>query len=104
MFGPYLLYDMICIYGSKPYTLAFTNLPGPLRALTICGSKSYKLWTFFVPIGRAGLALGAISYAGQFKVTLLTDTGVVKEEPKELIKYIENNLDEVLKMTVEKVA
>ena len=43
MFAPYKVMEMFSEYSTRPFTLAFSNLPGLLKPINIDGRKSIKM-------------------------------------------------------------
>jgi len=76
---------------SKPYTMAFSNIPGLLKPITYGGKKSVKMSIYFIPSGHTGMALSCISYVDYFKITLTVDDTIMKD-PELLLGFIEKNI------------
>jgi diacylglycerol O-acyltransferase len=76
---------------ARKATLVVTNVPGPRRKLQIAGRTIEDMW-FWVP-HPCGLAVGAsiMSYAGNLRVGIRTDAGVVKD-PETIARYFEEEL------------
>lgn len=96
MFCPAFLNSIILDSGSLPYTLAFSNVPGLLKPVPFNGSKSKKDFGYFIPGGKAGIGICAVSYCEHFKITCLLDTSL-KADPKEIIELIEINISKCIK-------
>jgi WS/DGAT/MGAT family acyltransferase len=61
-------------------TLIITNVPGPVRELTIAGTRVRDL-LFWVPCsGRLALGVSILSYAGRVRLGVAADTGVLGGE------------------------
>ena len=91
MFAPYALMNWFMMLTSKPYTMAFSNIPGMLKPITYGGNKSVKMSIYFIPSGHTGMALSCISYVDYFKITLTVDDTIMKD-PDVLLNFIEKNI------------
>lgn len=76
---------------ARKATLVVTNVPGPKHKLRIAGRTIEDMW-FWVP-HPCGLAVGAsiISYAGNVRVGIRTDAGVVPD-PEKIAAFFEDEL------------
>ena len=91
MFSPYFLQNWFLMKSTEPYTLAFSNTPGLLKPISYEGKKSKKMQFYFVPSGRAGMALSALSYVDYYKITLTVDDTIMKD-PQTLLDLLEKNI------------
>ena len=91
MLAPYFFMNYFMMLTSKPYTMAFSNIPGMLQPITYGGKKSVKMQIYFVPSGHTGMALSCISYVDYFKITLTVDDTIMKD-PQVLLNFIEQNI------------
>ncbi|CDW90218.1 diacylglycerol o-acyltransferase [Stylonychia lemnae] len=91
MLVPYFISDWFIGQSTKPYTMAFSNTPGLLKPLVSDGKKSIMMFTYIIPSGYTGMALGAISYVDFFKITLTVDDAIMKD-PQVLINLLEENI------------
>lgn len=98
MFSPTFVSKQFFTMGSKPFTIAFSNLPGLLSSITFGGKKTIKSYGYFIPAGKCGLAVSCLSYASFIKLTCTVDTAVM-QNPRELMDLIEDNLKKCLKET-----
>ncbi len=57
MFVPKWLLFLFSIFSTKPYTLAFSNLPGLLKPIVFDGRKSIKMQTYLIPAGVTGIGI-----------------------------------------------
>jgi hypothetical protein len=99
---PYAFIEWFNKTITLPFTLGFTNVPGPQRPIIILGRKSFKLWNYFIPAGKTGLGIGIISYAGTLKINCITDDTVMKD-PQVLIDLIDENVKGYIKMASDKL-
>lgn len=90
-FFPYFSQDWFIRKSTLPYTLAFSNVPGLLKPLEADGKKSIMMCNYVIPSGHTGLAIGAISYADYFKITIVADSAIMTD-PQTLLDLIEKNL------------
>lgn len=90
MFAPYFLQNWFVMKSTNPYTMAFSNTPGLLKALQFEGGlkKSIKMQYYFIPSGRTGMAMSCLSYVDYFKITITTDDTIMKD-PQFLLDLIE---------------
>lgn len=91
MFAPYVLMNWFMMITSKPYTMAFSNIPGMLQPIRYGGKKSVKMQIYFIPSGHTGMALSCISYVDYFKITLTVDDTIMRD-PQVLLDFIEQNI------------
>lgn len=56
-----------------PYTMAFSNTPGVVKAPVINGVKLESLVPFLIPSGKVGLGIGCMSFAGKFTLSITAD-------------------------------
>ena len=78
-FTPYFLSDWFLRISTKPYTLAFSNVPGLLRPLESHGKKSIMMCNYLIPAGLTGLAIGALSYVDFMKITVTADEAIMTD-------------------------
>lgn len=78
-------------FGAKA-TLVLTDLPGPGEPVTIAGGRVRSIAFWAPQAARLGLGVSALSYAGELRVGVATDAGVVPE-PRELVSGLEADLD-----------
>lgn len=91
MFSPNWLLSLFSIFSTKPYTLAFSNLPGLLKPIVFDGRKSIKMQNYMIPAGVTGIGISCLSYVDYFKIGMVVDDSIMKE-PQVLVDRIENNL------------
>ena len=92
MFAPYFFQNWAMKNSTKAFTLAFSNTPGLLKALTFEKTKkSIKNQFYFVPSAHTGMGLSCMSYVDYFKITLTADDSIMKD-PQTLLDLLETNI------------
>ena len=85
---------VVRIFGTKG-TAVITSVPGPSRLLYLAGAAIRGI-TFWVPqSGRLGLGLSFMTYAGEVRLGVATDTGIVAE-PARIVEAFEAELAELI--------
>ncbi len=75
---PHLQDAMVGMFGAKA-TAVITNVIGPQQRLYLAGA-SLKSLMFWVPqAGRLGIGLSILSYAGEVRIGLIVDEGLVPD-------------------------
>ncbi len=78
------------VFGSKA-TAVMTNVPGPREQIYLAG-KPLRSMMFWVPqSGKLGLGVSIISYAGQVRLGVATDAGLVPD-PGSIIAAFEREM------------
>jgi WS/DGAT/MGAT family acyltransferase len=81
--GPKIESVALQLFGSKA-TAVMTNVPGPREQIYLAG-KAMRSMMFWVPqSARLGLGVSIISYAGEVRLGVATDSGLVPR-PQEII-------------------
>jgi WS/DGAT/MGAT family acyltransferase len=81
--GPKVESVALQLFGSKA-TAVMTNLPGPREEIFLAG-KAMRSMMFWVPqSARLGLGVSILSYAGQVRLGVATDSGLVPD-PESII-------------------
>ncbi len=92
MFSPYFLQNWFIRKSTLPFTLAFSNTPGPLKPVTAdVVKKSIMMTSYIIASGHTGIAFSALSYVDYFKITCLSDTAILKD-PQTLVDLMEDNI------------
>ena len=91
MFVPKWLMLWFSEFSTKPYTLAFSNLPGLLKPIIFDGRKSIKMQNYIIPAGVTGIGITSLSYVDYFKIGMVVDDSIMKE-PQVIVDHIEKNL------------
>jgi WS/DGAT/MGAT family acyltransferase len=108
-FQPVLAFAMLSVAGlfikpvqdallglfAKKATAVMTNVPGPAKALTFCGS-TLKQTLFWVPqSGDIGVGVSILSYAGGVQFGLITDRALCPD-PQQIIDRFEPEFRKLL--------
>lgn len=108
-FQPVLAFAMLSVAGlfikpvqdallglfAKKATAVMTNVPGPAKALTFCGS-TLKQTLFWVPqSGDIGVGVSILSYAGGVQFGLITDRALCPD-PQQIIDRFEPEFQKLL--------
>jgi WS/DGAT/MGAT family acyltransferase len=84
----------VSILGRRA-TAVMTNVPGPKKEIYLAG-KAMRSLMFWVPqAGRLGLGVSIISYAGQVRLGVTTDSGLVPE-PSAIVDEFQAEMNELL--------
>jgi WS/DGAT/MGAT family acyltransferase len=87
---------IVRIFGTKG-TAVMTNVPGPQMTLYLAG-KPITGMMFWVPqSGRLGLGVSILSYAGQVRLGVATDAGLVPD-PEVIIAGFQTEFDELMEL------
>jgi diacylglycerol O-acyltransferase / wax synthase len=68
----------VSLFGSKA-TAVMTNVPGPRETIYLAGAPVRELMFWVPQSGRLGLGVSIISYAGQVRLGVATDAGLVPD-------------------------
>jgi WS/DGAT/MGAT family acyltransferase len=82
------------IFGAKG-TLVLTNVRGPTEPMFICGNEVEGLMFWVPQSGRLGVGVSILSYAGQVRVGVYTDAGII-DDPWQVVAAIESELAQPL--------
>jgi hypothetical protein len=84
----------LTLFGSKA-TAVMTNVPGPRKELYFAG-KPIRSMMFWVPqAAKLGLGVSIISYAGQVRLGVATDAGLVAD-PGAIIEAFQEEMEAML--------
>ena len=87
---------IVNVFGKKS-TAVMTNVPGPREPLFLGGVQLDHMM-FWVPrSGRLGLGISILSYAGDVRLGVATDAGLVPD-PNLIIQGFHQELDELLEL------
>ncbi|MGB3565186.1 MAG: wax ester/triacylglycerol synthase family O-acyltransferase [Thermoanaerobaculia bacterium] len=87
---------VVRIFGAKG-TAVMTNVPGPTEVLYMAG-KPIRSFMFWVPqSGRMGMGIAFASYAGEVRLGIATDTGLVAD-PEKIVEGFHQEFDEMLQL------
>ena len=88
--GPKVESVALQLFGSKA-TGVMTNLPGPREEIFLAG-KAMRSMMFWVPqSARLGLGVSILSYAGQVRLGVATDSGLVPD-PEAIIEAFQEEM------------
>ena len=79
---PRFICKLIVNQGTLPPTIAFSNLPGPLKTIFHKGTETLACYCGFICAGRCGLTVNLISYCQTVSFTIVSDTNVLKDPTK----------------------
>ncbi len=89
---------LLDLFGKKA-TAVMTNVPGPAKALTFCGS-TLRQTMFWVPqSGDIGVGVSIFSYAGGVQFSLITDERLCPE-PQQIIDRFAPEFESLLTLTM----
>ena len=77
----------VTYFGAKA-TLVFTDLAGPREPVTIAGGRVRSIAFWAPQAARLGLGVSALSYAGELRVGVASDAGIVAD-PREIVAGLE---------------
>jgi WS/DGAT/MGAT family acyltransferase len=91
--------DAVLGVFAKKSTAVMTNVPGPAKALTFCGS-TLRQTIFWVPAsGDVGVGVSILSYAGGVQFGLITDRKLCPD-PQRIIDRFEPEFEKLLLVTM----
>jgi WS/DGAT/MGAT family acyltransferase len=98
--SPKKIQDLVVrIFGTKG-TAVLTNVPGPRQRLYFAG-KPMRSFMFWVPqSARLGMGLSILSYAGEVRVGVATDAGLVPD-PEALVAGMHKEFSAMLRLADE---
>jgi WS/DGAT/MGAT family acyltransferase len=92
--GPKIESIALKLFGSKA-TAVMTNVPGPREEIYLAG-KAMRSMMFWVPqSARLGLGVSILSYAGQVRLGVATDSGLVPD-PESIIEAFQKEMAEAM--------
>jgi WS/DGAT/MGAT family acyltransferase len=90
------------LFGSKA-TAVMTNVPGPRQTIYLAGAP-IREFMFWVPqSGRLGLGVSILSYAGQVRLGVATDAGLVPD-PEAIVKGFQEEIELLMRLVPRKAA
>jgi diacylglycerol O-acyltransferase / wax synthase len=93
MASPEIEHVGVKLFAQKA-TAVMTNVPGPRKRLYLAG-KPIRDIMFWVPqSGRLGLGVSILSYAGEVRIGIATDAGLVPD-PGAIVADFQDELDEM---------
>jgi len=92
--GPKIESLALRLFGSKA-TAVMTNVPGPREEIYLAG-KAMRSMMFWVPqSAKLGLGVSILSYAGQVRLGVATDSGLVPN-PQAIIEAFQEEMAEMM--------
>ncbi len=82
------------LFGQKATGVA-TNVPGPRSPLQLAGSEVDGLMFWVPQSGRLGLGISVLSYSGQVRIGIATDTGLAPD-PHSIVEGYHLALEELM--------
>jgi hypothetical protein len=83
-FAPKPVQQLVLGYLAQKGTAVMTNVPGPSRAIEICGVPLRRTMFWVPQSGDIGVGVSIVSYAGGVQFGLITDTEICAE-PQRII-------------------
>jgi hypothetical protein len=97
--GPKIESVALQLFGSKA-TAVMTNVPGPRETIYLAG-KPMRSMMFWVPqSARLGLGVSILSYAGQVRLGVATDSGLVPD-PESIIDAFHEEMKAMMEENVQ---
>ncbi len=89
---------MLNVFAKKA-TAVMTNVPGPQKALTFCGSTVEKVMFWVPQSGDIGMGVSILTYAGKVQFGLITDAGLCPD-PEAIIAQFEPEFEKLTLLTL----
>ncbi len=70
---------LLRVVGHQPVNVTTADLPGPDHPVYLAGSRLLDVFPILPLIGNIPLAVGALSYAGTFTITVVADPHIVPD-------------------------
>jgi WS/DGAT/MGAT family acyltransferase len=83
-YAPKLVEQLILAYFAQRVSMVMTNVPGPEQPLWLAGQRMSGLMFWVPQSGRVGLGISICSYAGEVRLGVASDAGLVPE-PSDLV-------------------
>jgi diacylglycerol O-acyltransferase len=87
---------VVNIFGSKG-TAVMTNVIGPRQRIYLAGAPLETLMFWVPQSGRLGLGVSILSYAGQVRLGIITDEGLVPD-PETIVEAFHTEFDDLVAM------
>ncbi len=91
--------DALLNLFSRKATAVMTNVPGPTKPLTFCGSTIRQILVWVPQSGDIGVGVSILSYAGGVQFGLITDSHLCPD-PQAIIARFEPEFDKLLWLTM----
>ena len=90
---------VINVFGAKT-TAVMTNVPGPREPLFLAGQELDTIMFWVPQSGRVGLGVSILSYAGQVRLGVTTDKGLVPD-PEKIIEGFYHEFDDFMTLVTQ---
>jgi diacylglycerol O-acyltransferase len=84
----------ITVFGSKA-TAVMTNVPGPREPIYLAGTQVRSMMFWVPQSARLGLGVSILSYAGQVRLGVASDTGLIPD-PAAIIDHFGNEMQAMI--------
>jgi hypothetical protein len=102
MVPPDLQDAMVGVFGAKA-TAVMTNVIGPEERLYLAGAPLESLMFWVPQAGRLGMGVSILSYAGEVRLGIMTDEGLVPD-PETILDGFHSEFAELLDVARKKAA
>ena len=92
---PRLVQKAVVSLIAKKATVVMTNVPGPRQPIYLAGRKISSIFFWVPQAGRVGLGISILSYAGDVRLGVGTDAGLVPD-PELIIEEFQGELGDML--------
>ena len=92
--GPKIESIALRLFGSKA-TAVMTNVPGPREEIYLAGKVVRSIMVWVPQSARLGLGVSILSYAGQVRLGVVTDSGLVPD-PQSIIDAFQEEMSEMM--------
>ncbi len=92
--GPKIESIALKLFGSKA-TAVMTNVPGPREEIYLAGKAMKSIMVWVPQSARLGLGVSILSYAGQVRLGVATDSGLVPD-PQAIIDAFHEEMKEMM--------
>ena len=79
MFLPHNLLDWFIAQSSFPFTMAFSNTPGPIKPICDGDKRSRQMISYIIPSGFTGIGVACLTYVETFRITMTVDDSIMKD-------------------------
>jgi len=100
---PSFIHLPVAVYFSKPFTLAFSNVPGSLKPMQFGKTKLLSHTPMMLSLGHIAVSISMMTYVDTLRFTMSTDTCVTKN-PGELVAAIQEAVFKLLDLSEQKKA
>ncbi len=92
----------VSLFGSKT-TAVMTNVPGPRETIYLAGAPVRELMFWVPQSGRLGLGVSILSYAGQVRLGVATDAGLIPD-PDTIIGAFHDEFELLMRLAPKKLS